>query len=212
MKGGGARRYDGQNHQAAQEELELYFAAAGGMWGLRGAPFEGGASLVWDEKRANIEHARRLADAGGTEHERLRGVTRTVEQFRALSIGHWLVALCVLTPRRWPLLLAAEMARGVRGGNLTGLLLTSERLRTVVVQHESLEPTATVSPMHRLSFAAQRASRTGAKHEFFEPLREEGETRLAGALASYDGLMRARWRAERDSKSEACGGMRTVFG
>lgn len=200
----------------AQEELELFFAAAPGMWGLRGAPFDGGGTTVWDPPRAAREHWRMVRGAWETSHAHLRAITASCKELRERHYGAWSVAAWVLSPRRWPDMLAAEMSRGVRGGNLTGLLLTSETLGKAYARHclgECPEWEVDAPPAELLSFASDRASASNvdtlSKRRFFEPLRNEGEARFSGALAVYDRIRLA--RALEASKSKARE-MRRAFG
>lgn len=210
------RRPIASRYQLAQDELELYFAAADGMWGRRGAQPEpgGGAVQVWDEGRENLEHARRLAEVGRvydakahqwegipSRHDELRTVTRTCDLFREAHRPWWVVAGVVLTPRRWPMMLAAEMVRGPRAGNLTGLLLSSEKLEEAWQKNRpdaQREPTS----LELLDYAAQRASQSNvdqeSKRRFFDALRAECEKRFTASLAAYDVLRRERVRWERD--------------
>jgi hypothetical protein len=206
-------RHAATPYQQAHDELELYFAASD--WGLHAGPLDGqGVVAIWDEPRENREHARRLARVGRvfdgvsrpttkgaacswhgipSEHDRLREVSATAERFRLSRHWGFVVALIVLTPRRWPPKVEAEMARGVKGGNLVGLLLTSETL---------MGRAKTDAPLELLRFAEDRASATNIddarRRAFFDPLREEAEERYSGALAAYDVLRRERVRAAKD--------------
>lgn len=197
-------------YQAAQEELELYFAAADGIWGRRGAQPEpgGGTVQVWDDIRSNREHSRRVVGALFSDHDKLRAITHSAEQFREGQPDAWETALVVLTPRRWPALLAAEMARANWGGkgNLAGLLLTSERLRVAATRARAIlegeEDDEPLSPAMLLAFAAEKAAQSNvdpsSKRRFFDPLRAECELRFSGALAAYDVYRMARERERRN--------------
>jgi hypothetical protein len=185
-------------YQAAQDELELYFAAAPGIWGLRGAPFDGGGGVtVWDERRSAVEHAKRLDYGTREQHEKLRRVTATVERFRREIYGAWDVAMRVLTPRRWPSALTGypgHMARGERGGDLTGLLLTSNRLRAAAGQDAT--PLQLLEYVERLATASNRD--LAGRLRFLEKLREECENVYACSLRAYEVLRLKRARAAND--------------
>lgn len=182
------RRPPADRYADAQSELELYFAAGPGMWGLHAGPIEGSGISVWDERRSAAEHGRRwLAEMLG-EHDRLRRVTVLVGEFRSSHPAHWNVAMVVLTPRRWPAALSAEMARGAQRGNLTGLLLSSVRLGADLEPHE------------RLTLASRRAEgidiSATRRRELFDRLRDDCEKQYQSALAAYQSVrttMRERW-------------------
>lgn len=200
----------------AEEELELYFAAAGGIVGLHGTGFEG-SSRVWDEARCNDEHARMLVWANALEPEKLAKVAPTVSALLASNREHWLVALAVLTPRRWPERLGREMARGAQRGNLTGLLLTSGKLlaRALESRPEQLVPP---TALELLLFAAHKAERSDSavRHAFFQPLRDECEERYQDAVIAYDKLREAREmravQALRDRRYARITKLRQAFG
>jgi len=197
----------GSRYPIALEELELYFCAAASMLGERAAPFEGGGGHVWDPPREARAHWQMVRGAWTGQIARVRDIARRVSTFQDAWPGDWYVAMAVLTPRRWPDMLAAEMSRGPMGGNLCGLLLTSERLRHAYLMDAlgSLpEWHVDVAPADLLRFADRKASssNTEASHKarFFDPLRSEGEARFDAALESYEKLRRTmgRQRAEND--------------
>jgi hypothetical protein len=195
------------DHAEAEKDLELFFAASSGTWGLHGTGFEGGAAVVWDAKRVRDAHARLWAGRFAADHETLWRVTPTVQAFRRRHVAHWSTAAAVYAPRRWPALLGAVMARGARRGNLTGLLLDSVRLYGMVKE---------ATPLAMLRLAETRASAMetdpAIKRRFFAPLIAEAEAKLKAALEAYDVLRRERGRAEAGAKRAVVDGLRAVFG
>lgn len=202
----------GQLYREAHDELEEFFGGSAAMWGLHGAPTSEGASTqIWDVRRSSHEHYKRVEAAVKPAPERLRRIARTIEILRDVAPDAWTDALCVLTPRRWPDRLEAEMCRGARGGNLCGLLLRSQRLEGILGTK--------AMPLKLLTYAADKASRlesdAGAKHAFFQPLRDEGERTYERARARYDVLRVERITAERRSyrgaRDRVVAEMRGVF-
>jgi hypothetical protein len=207
------RQSPADRYQEAHEELELYFAAAPGILGLRGAQSVGDSSeLVWDDRRSRVEHARRCDGAHDPEHLALARIIPTVWQMHRESVEQWAVALCVLTPRRWPAVLARLMSRRARGGNLTGLLLSSVLLRSRAAAEE--EPPAD-TPLALLEFSATKASALvdspSRRDTFFDPLIAECEKRFAAALACYELLRQARIIVEREESASEVAKMRRAL-
>lgn len=173
----------------AETDLELYFATADATWGLHGSGFEGSAATVWDEAREAREHNRRWLAAHNGIYDDIRRVTLLAETFRARAPEEWTVTMVVFTPRRWPDVLASHMIRKGRNegsvcGNLTGMLLASERLAARLVAKD-IEPTALAMLNYADTVASNLATESTFKRRFFEPLKEEAEGKLQDALHAY---------------------------
>lgn len=183
-------------YRASQAELELHFAGSESVLGLRGAPIEPMGGSTSSYGAAGAEHSRRIHFACSDMPLKLRRIGETVAEFHTRAPDDWCVAMVVLSARHWHGLLAREMTRGVRGGNLAGLLVESDTLRALA------SPGA--SPLDLLAIAEREAEKTNAnaKRRFFTPLRREGEKRFQKALGAYDVLRVARWKRE-DAAEEA---------
>jgi len=172
----------------AQDDLDLFFADAGGIWGLRASPFEGGGVSVWDDKRSALEHGRRWISEMLGDYDRIRRVTAEVACLRAEQPAAWQTACVVHTPRRWPKPVVDVVDCRQRRGSLVGLLLFSTKLRTA---HKRQRPRENGTPLELLAFARDRA---GKDHQLFRDVRVEAEESYAGALAAY---MKVRARERR---------------